>query len=380
MRRCWSPTSTRSGSPPSAPASRTCGTAAPTSTTRREDQREPADRRRRRDKVRRPRGRPGDRLRPRLPVRLRRLAGPPRRPRQRPGRAPRRRGGGGRRRHRRADRRLRTDEARPAAGGLRIRPARRPAALATVRGRRRHRRRARRHAVPGILDGVLALRQPGRRRLPAVPEPADPGGRQHRCRPGRRDLLRPHPRRSAGDVPRGRRGLDRGARGRGAVFRAAGRTPGARRAAAEGDLERPGAALGRADVLRFRRLVLGVPGPAVPPPRGVRPGRVRHRRLGQRLPELDAGDPARRADRVRRQPAPDRRRRRAGAAGAVAARPGAPRALAARHHAGGPARRRPAPGRDPHRPPRRRRASPSPTAGAAPRPSTRWWRPVRAGS
>ena len=61
--------------------------------------------------------------------------------------------------------------------------------------------------------------------------------------------------------------------------------------------------------------------PLVPPPRGVRPGRLRHRRLGFRLSQLDAGDPARRDDQLRRGPAADRGRRRAGAARAC----GAPR-------------------------------------------------------
>jgi lysine 2-monooxygenase len=59
----------------------------------------------------------------------------------------------------------------------------------------------------------------------------------------------------------------------------------------------------------------------VPPPRGVRPGGLRHRRLGLGLPQHHAGDPARGADRLRRGPAPDRGRRAAGAAGPVAHAP-----------------------------------------------------------
>jgi tryptophan 2-monooxygenase len=47
--------------------------------------------------------------------------------------------------------------------------------------------------------------------------------------------------------------------------------------------------------------------PLLPAPRGLRPGRLRHRRLGHRLPELDAGDPAGGLHRRRRRPPVHRR-------------------------------------------------------------------------
>ena len=105
----------------------------------------------------------------------------------------------------------------------------------------------------------------------------------------------------------------RGAGG-GALHRHPGRDPRARRGDAQGAVERPGAALGRPHLLRLRRHLPRLLQLLVPAPRGVRPGRLRHRRLGHGLPELDAGDPARRDHQLRRGPAPGRRRRRAGAA------------------------------------------------------------------
>ena len=94
------------------------------------------------------------------------------------------RGGRGRRRwHLRAGRRVRADEARPQAGGLRGLADGRAVALAGVRGSRRRGRGAGRDAVPGVVNVLLPLRRHAGPADPAVPQPADRGGRQHGHRP-----------------------------------------------------------------------------------------------------------------------------------------------------------------------------------------------------
>ena len=136
-----------------------------------------------------------------------------------------------------------------------------------------------------------------------------------------------------------------------------GRDPRPRRAAAQGAVEPRWCRSGTTAASTTSSPPPRLRQPLLPPPRGVRPGRLRHRRLGHRLPQLDAGDPARRRHQLRRGPAPRRRRRRAAAAAPVAPRARADGALAAGHHAGEAARRRAAPGRHPHRARGRRPAS-----------------------
>ena len=140
-------------------------------------------------------------------------------------------------------------------------------------------------------------------------------------------------------VPRGRPGLDRGARAGGQLQRHAGRDPPAGSHPDQGDLEHADPDLGREHVLRLRRGLGGLPAALVPPPRDLRHGGLRHRRLGHRLPQLDAGDSARRLHRRRQRPSHGRGRGRAAAAPALApgTRPDGP--LAARHLARHPARR-----------------------------------------
>ena len=204
------------------------------------------------------------------------------------------------------------------------------------------------------------------------PNPLTEARREHGRRPGGRDLLRGLAGRPSHAVHRGRRRLGAGS-GRGAVHRHPERDPGARRGHAQVVVERPRAPLGRPHVLRLRRDIPGVLEAHVPASRGLRPGRVRHRRLGLGLSQLHAGDLPGRDDQLRHGPAPDRRRRRAGA----------PRALAL-SRARGPSTGRRAP-RWPRCTPARRgpasrgsRARPtggsrSPTNGAAPAGTPRCW-------
>ena len=165
-----------------------------------------------------------------------------------------------------------------------------------------------------------------------LPEPADAGLRQHRDRPGRQDPLRAETRRPACSCSRkwptpGRDALEAGV----AVRRYPAGDSRPRRAAPQGAVEHAGAAVGRPHLLRLRRHLRSLRQAVVPSPRGVRPGRFRHRRLGLGLPELDAGNLPRGDDQLRRSPAPGGRRRRAGAAGHLAPCAGALRALAGRH-------------------------------------------------
>ncbi len=269
----------------------------------------------------------------------------PGRPGLDPGRTARRGSGRHRRRHLRAGRRLRADEARGQAGGLRGVADGRAAAVTAVRGGRRRGRRTGRHALPGFVDDLLPLRGQAGIADPAVPQPADRGGRQHGRRPGGRHLLRQRPGRPSPAVPRGRGRVGAGPGG-GALHRDPERDPDPRRGDAEGAVERPRAALGRPHVLRLRGHLPGVLEALVPASRGVRAGRVWYRRLGLGLPELHAGDLPGGDDQLRLRPAPGRRRGGAGPARDLALPRAGLRPLAGRHLAGraalgrAPARRR----------------------------------------
>ena len=144
-------------------------------------------------------------------------------------------------RHRRS---LRADEARAAAGALRIAAHRRPAALRTVRGRQRHHRRAGRHAVSEILRVFLPLPRPGWPAHGAVPQPARPCHAEHAARPGRRPGVRGRRRQPAAGAARDLRSLARRAGRAGRFRRHPIRHPQPRRARAEGAVEPPGAAVG----------------------------------------------------------------------------------------------------------------------------------------
>ena len=230
-----------------------------------------------------------------------------------------------------------------------------PAAVGAVRGCGRGHRRAGRDALPDLVHRVLPLSRPGRAGDQGVSQSAGACQPQHGDRSRGPLDLRRGPAGSAAPVPRGRRRLARGARGGGELHRRPGRDPGARRQAAEGALGPAGADLGRPELLRFRRHQPRLLQPLLPPPRGVRAGRLRHRRLGHGLSQLDAGDPARRRHQPGRGPAAGGGRRRADAAPVVAACARAHGALAAGNHAGAAARRGAAAGRDPDRADRRRR-------------------------
>ena len=153
-------------------------------------------------------------VRPRLPVRLRRLPRSPGGPGAGAGGAARHGGGDRRGRHRRAGDGLRADEARPQARGLRGRADRRAPALAALRGRRRRDRRAGRDALPAVLDRAFYhyFDLVGLETRP-FPNPLAAGTPQHGDRPRGRDDLRGAARRPAAAVPRGRRRVARGARG-----------------------------------------------------------------------------------------------------------------------------------------------------------------------
>ena len=85
----------------------------------------------------------------------------------------------------------------------------------------------------------------------------------------------------------------------GAGFSApAGGDPGARRRRTQGTLEPAHPDLGRPLVLRFRRHLVCLPGPLVPASRGLRPGRLRHRRLGFGLSQFHARNSAGRGDQL----------------------------------------------------------------------------------
>ncbi len=110
-----------------------------------------------------------------LPVRLRRLPGPPGRARPDTGDRARHRGRGHRRRPVRDHRRVRADEDGPQARRLRGRQDRRPAADRRLRGLRRLADcRDGRHALPALVDRAPALHRPGRPGDHALPEPVSP--------------------------------------------------------------------------------------------------------------------------------------------------------------------------------------------------------------
>ena len=242
-------------------------------------------------------------VRPGFPVRLRRLRRTPGGARVGARGGARDRGRGDRRRPVRAGGRVRAAEAGAEAGGVRGRRARRPDALDAVPRRAGRDGRDGRDAVPAVLDDAVLLLRPRGAAHRAVPEPAGRRDAVHRHRSQGREPLRPHPGRPAGDLPRGRRRLGRRARRPGArrgVLRDAAGDPRAGRRHGARDLEPAGAAAGRHLVLRLPGREPGLQ--VLPAPRGLRPGRLRHRRLGHGLPELDAGDPARRLHRRRRPP------------------------------------------------------------------------------
>ena len=199
---------------------------------------------------------------------------------------------------------------------------RRPAALAALRGCRGRDRRAGRHALPGLLDRLLPLSRPRR--------PGRPARSPTRWRPATPSTVIDLD--GETDLRRARRRICRRSSTRSP-------TPGARRwrraPASAPSRTRSAPATSRAlkeiwnplvpiwDDRSFYDFVAtsrAFASRSLPPSRGVRPGRLRHRRLGHRLSQLDAGDPARRRHQLRRGPAPGRRRRRADAAPAVAAR------------------------------------------------------------
>ncbi len=67
----------------------------------------------------------------------------------------------------------------------------------------------------------------------------------------------------------------------------------------QGTVERAAPGAGRADLLRLHRRQRFLQGGRLRPPRGVRPGGVRHRRLGHRLPQLHPRNPSGRLHRRR---------------------------------------------------------------------------------
>ena len=108
--------------------------------------------------------------------------------------------------------RLRADEARPEARGLRARSPRRPPALEAVRGCRGRDCRARRHALSRLLHHLLSLSRPRRPGDQAVSQSTVAGHALHRHRSRGRDGLCREAGGSAADLPRGRAGLERGPR------------------------------------------------------------------------------------------------------------------------------------------------------------------------
>ena len=133
-----------------------------------------------------------------------------------------------------------------------------------------------------------------------------------------------HYARTPADLPqvfaRRRRRVGPDARRARVVRRDADRDPRPRREDDQAAVERARPEAGQPDVLR---LPLRLPRVRLlPPPRDLRPGRLRHRRLGHRLPQLHPGNPARRLHRRRRRAPQHRRRQQAAPAAAVGARAG----------------------------------------------------------
>ena len=302
---------------------------------------------------------PGHLFRPRLPVRLRRLAAaiPRASARCRPSAtAPRSRSSAPACAGMVAG--LRADAARPQAGHLRGRPDRRPPALAALRGGRRRDRRARRHALSRsprrafyhYLDRVGLETRP-------FPNPLDAGHAQHGDRPRRRDRSTSRPLDDLPPLFREVADAWREALEEGASFTA---IQDAIRARDVGRLKELWNALVPVwdDRSFYDFVATAAPSPAAP---------FRHRevfgQVGFGTGGWDTDFPNSMLEilrvvvtELRRGPAPGRRRRRAAAAAAVAPRARADGALAARHHARSAARRR-APAR------RRADRARAPTAG-----------------
>ena len=189
-------------------------------------------------------------------------------------------------------------------------------------------------------------------RTSPFPNPLAPQTPSHRRRARRAQALRGAARGPAAGLRRGLARLgDRARRRRRAPRPARGdRRPVPRRDQADLEPARPPPR--RRELRRLPGPVRGVR--ALRPPGALRPGRLRHRRLGHRLPELDAGDPARRRDRRRRPARPHPRRRPVGAARAVAPCPVVAGGLDAGRVAGVAARRVAPAGGAGDPPPRRR--------------------------
>ena len=207
---------------------------------------------------------------------------------------------------------------------------RRPAAQRAVpRLPGRRRRRDGRDALPAGVDRVVPLHRQGRPRDDAVPQPAGAGDAEH----GRGPQGQSHYARTPADLPEVFAEVadawDRTLVEHAVVRRDADRDPRPRREDDQADVGRAGPAAGQPDVLR---VPLRLPRVRVlPAPRDLRPGRLRHRRLGHRLPQLHPGDPARRLHRRRRRAPQHRRRQPAAPAAPVGPRAVGDRFLARRH-------------------------------------------------
>ena len=129
----------------------------------------------------------------------------------------------------------------------------------------------------------------------------------------RRAALRRALRRTCRHVPGSRHGLGQDAPGARRAVRHGRRDPPPGHRGHQGDLEPARPRPRRPVLLRLPRELAGLP--VVQVPRDLRPGRLRRGRLGHRLPQLHAGDPAGRLHRRRGRP-PARRRRLPAAAAA----------------------------------------------------------------
>ena len=171
---------------------------------------------------------------------------------------------------------------------------------------------------PVSSTAFYPLSRPGRPRDPRRSPTRWPRDAEHRDRPRRRaDLCRAR-RGSAAAAARGRRRLAPGARGGCGPFGLQDAIRARDMGRLKALLERARADVGRPQLLRLRRHQPRFRLALVPSPRGVRPGRLRHRRLGHGFSQLDARDPARRRHQLRRGPAPCRGRGRAAAASHMA--------------------------------------------------------------
>ena len=242
------------------------------------------------------------RLRSRLPLRLRRLADASGWIRRVPAAASWQGGRGHRRRHGRDRGGLRVDADGVEAGHLRggklaagcvRRSSRAPRTLSPISAACAFR------SLPAasIIMSISWAARPRPSRIPCRRPRDRPSSisRARRCSPGPRPIFRILYRAIAAATPRRWRSRpgSRPCRTRSATaIRRGSRASGTR-----------SLRLGRSELLRFRRLLLRLRKPAFSVSRGVRPGRLRHWRLGFRLSELHARDPARLRHRMRRPPA-----------------------------------------------------------------------------